>query len=98
MAVKKSSQSNSNVYFLATTSVLKPFVVPGIATAYIVKKDNFPVITDATCYVLEMWKESMRITHWHPNSSELGYVIAGEIQIILWRSPGETAVFTIGGV
>jgi len=26
---------------------------------------------------------------------ELGYVISGAIEVILWRSPGESAVFTL---
>ncbi len=49
-----------------------------------------------TCCALEIWDESMRTVHWHPNASELGYVISGTLEITLWLSPGETSVFTVG--
>lgn len=81
-------------FHLQTTAKISEFVAKDVGRAWIVDKDNFPVIEGVTCYTLELWDESMRLPHWHPNASELGYVIAGEIEIILWRSPGETAVFT----
>jgi oxalate decarboxylase len=37
----------------------------------------------------------MRVPHWHPNAFELGYVISGAVQIIIWRSPGESSVFNV---
>lgn len=58
-------------------------------------KDNFPALDGVTCYTLELWDESMRVPHWHPNAFELGYVISGKVQIIIWRSPGESASFIV---
>lgn len=82
-------------YHLQTVRDIPPFDTKKTGKAYIVSKDNFPILKGITCYTLEVWEESMRIPHWHPNASELGYVVSGEIEVIIWRSPGESAVFTL---
>ncbi len=66
-----------------------------IGKAYVVDQSNFAALAGVTCYTLEVWDESMRLPHWHPNATELGYVISGAIEIIIWRSPGESAVFVL---
>lgn len=82
-------------YLLKTQQVITPTNTPKVGTAFIVDQTHFPVLQGITCYTLEIWEECMRLPHWHPNASELGYVVSGDLQIILWRSPGETAVFTV---
>jgi oxalate decarboxylase len=72
-----------------------PYSIPNVANAWIVKKNVFPALDGITSYVLEVYDESMRLPHWHPNASELGYVVSGSLEVILWRSPGETAIFTL---
>lgn len=86
---------NLDNYHLDTLSKIKEVNVKETGTAWVVDKGNFPVLEGITCFTLELWDESMRIPHWHPNASELGYVVSGEVQIIIWRSPGETAVFNL---
>lgn len=81
---------------LETVSKITMFSQKDKARAWLVGKDNFPALQDVTCYTLELWDESMRVPHWHPNASELGYVVAGTVQIIIWRSAGESAVFNVG--
>ncbi len=83
-------------FHLQTKSKIKEFQTKDIGSAWLVDKENFPALNGVTCFTLELWDNSMRIPHWHPNASELGYVISGKVQIIIWRSPGETAVFTAG--
>jgi len=83
-------------YHLPTSQQVKPIVVEKTGQAYMVNKDTFPALDGITTYCLEVWEESMRLPHWHPNASELGYVISGTIEVMIWRSPGETAVFTVG--
>lgn len=80
---------------LQTTKVIKPREIKKCGIAYVVDKSNFPALDGITCYALEMWDESMRVPHWHPNAAELGYVVSGEIEIIIWRSPGETAMYKL---
>lgn len=81
--------------FLQTKRQIKPYTVENVGAAWIVNKDNFPGLEGVTCYTIEVWEESMRLPHWHPNAAELGYVVSGTIEIIIWRSPGETSVFTL---
>ncbi|HYF97843.1 MAG TPA: cupin domain-containing protein [Coxiellaceae bacterium] len=82
-------------YRLQTEQALSPVVIKGRGSAYTVDQNSFPVLQGITSYVLEVWEECMRLPHWHPNASELGYVVSGAIEVIIWRSPGETAVFTV---
>ena len=84
-----------SAFHLPTTQLIKPTSVEKRGKAYIVDKSNFAALSGITCYTLEVWDESMRLPHWHPNASELGYVVSGSIEIIIWRTPGESAVFTL---
>lgn len=83
-------------FHLRTHKIIRPFVAGKGGTEYIVSKDNFPILDGIACHTLELWEECMCIPHWHANASELGYVISGMIEVIVWRSPGESAVFTLG--
>lgn len=84
-----------DAWHLQTVRNIPPVTVNQVGKAYIVSKQNFPILNGVTCYTLEVWEESMRIPHWHPNASELGYVVSGEIEVMIWRSPGESTVFTL---
>lgn len=85
----------TDAYRLVTTRDITATEVKNVGKAYMVAKDRFPILSGVTCYALELWEESMRLPHWHPNASELGYVVSGSIEVMIWRSPGETAVFTL---
>lgn len=85
----------SDNYLLKTDKSVTPVIIDKMGVARLVDKDSFPALNGVTCYCLEIWEECMRLPHWHPNASELGYVISGSIEVIIWRSPGETAVFTL---
>jgi len=89
------SNTSLESYRLRTNKVIKPVTVEKVGVAHVVDKDNFAVLDGVTCYTLEVWEECMRIPHWHPNAAELGYVVSGTIEVIIWRSPGETAMFTL---
>jgi oxalate decarboxylase len=82
-------------YHLQTVRDISAFSVKDVAKAFIISRDNFPILNGVTCYVLEVWEECMRVPHWHPNASEVGYVVSGTIEVMIWRSPGESAVFTL---
>jgi len=64
-------------------------------TAVVVSSSNFPVLKGVTSFLLEIFEDSMRLPHWHPNAWEIGFVKEGTIKIYLWRSAGEAAVFTV---
>jgi oxalate decarboxylase/phosphoglucose isomerase-like protein (cupin superfamily) len=80
---------------LKTTKKISPRVIKEVGLAHTVDKNSFPALDGVTCYTLEVWEECMRLPHWHPNASELGFVVSGSIEVIIWRSPGETASFTL---
>ena len=82
-------------FHLPTKNMIKPTEIKNSGLAYMIDKENFPVLQGETAYALEIWEDCMRLPHWHPNATELGYVVSGEIEIIIWRSPGETAMFTV---
>lgn len=83
------------MFHLKTKNVIDHFQIENVGSAFVVNKDNFSALDGVTCYTVEVWEECMRLPHWHPNVAELGYVISGTIEVILWRSPGESAVFTL---
>lgn len=82
-------------YRLQTNRIVAPVTIEKVGTARMIGKDNFPALDGVSCYTVEVWEECMRLPHWHPNACELGYVIEGTIEVMIWRSPGETAMFTI---
>jgi len=82
-------------FHLKTLKKIKPREVKDVAIAHIVDKNSFPALNGITCYTLEVWEEAMRLPHWHPNASELGFVVSGAIEVIIWRSAGETATFKL---
>lgn len=83
-------------YRMQTNKVISPLITEKVGKVHMLDKTQFPVLDGVTCYTLELWEECMRLPHWHPNAAEIGYVISGTIEILIWRSPGETAVFTLG--
>ena len=56
---------------------------------------DFPALTNITCFVLELFDESMRLPHWHPNANELGYLISGKLEIYMWKYTGASTIFTV---
>jgi oxalate decarboxylase len=85
----------SSPFLLKTQQVVKRKGLQDQGIAFTVDKNNFPILDGVTCYTLEMWEECMRLPHWHPNATELGYVVSGSIEVLMWRSPGESTMFTL---
>lgn len=93
--MQNNNEKKASYFYLPTEKALKPYNIKDSGFAYLVDQSNFPALQGVTAYTLEVWEECMRLPHWHPNAAELGYVVSGEIEIILWRAPGETAMFTL---
>ncbi len=87
--------TKTTAFYLPTKKVISPTNIKNSGSAYIVDRDNFSALENITSYALEIWEECMRVPHWHPNASEVGYVVSGEIEVLIWRSAGETAMFTV---
>jgi len=88
-------QKKVTAFHLQTKKTIQPKQVKQSGSGYIIDKENFPILKGETAYALEIWEECMRLPHWHPNAAELGYIVSGEIEVLIWRSPGETAMFTL---
>lgn len=91
-----SEKGSADEFYFQTKLQGKYIDHKNLGEAWLVDKNNFPALDGVTCYTLEIWDESMRLPHWHPNASELGYLVSGTLEVIIWRSLGETAVFTVG--
>lgn len=81
-------------YLLKTYDVIKPMITKN-GIAHMVDKNNFSELDSISCFLLEIYDESMRLPHWHPNAMELGYLISGELEIFLWRYTGEASRFNV---
>lgn len=97
---KNSSEAENNTgnvqqYHLKTLEAIEPFVIENVGQVHAVDKNNFAILDSITCYNVEVWEECMRLPHWHPNACELGYIVSGELEVIIWRSPGETSVVSL---
>jgi oxalate decarboxylase len=92
----KSTVLSPQDFHLQTNKTIRAFVADKGGTAHVVNKNNFAALNGVTCHTIELWEQCMRVPHWHPNAAELGYVISGSIEIMIWRSPGESAMFTLG--
>lgn len=92
----KTHKNDVLAYRLQTNKAVKAITAKNVGVAHTVGKNNFSALEGVTCYTLELWEDCMRLPHWHPNASELGYVVSGKIEVIIWRSPGESAILTLG--
>lgn len=89
------SSTGISPYHLKTLEQIPAVTHEQVGTAHAVDKNNFPILESITCFTVEVWEECMRLPHWHPNACELGYIVSGALEIIIWRSPGESSVFTV---
>jgi len=90
-----SSSAVPAAHRLQTDEIVPTVGYNSSGTAVIVDVGNFPVLQGVTSYLLEIFEDSMRLPHWHPNAYEIGLVKEGTIKVYLWRSTGEVAVFTV---
>jgi len=81
-------------YSLKTREVVTP-LSNSSGKAWEVGLSNFPVLSGVTVFTIEFYDDSMRLPHWHPNCSELGYLLSGKLEIFLWRYTGEASKYTV---
>ena len=85
----------TSAYFLKTNKVVPPTTILNRGTLQIVTQPKFPVLNGLSGAIIELYDDSMRLPHWHPDANEMGYIISGTIEVYLWLSFGETSVFTV---
>ena len=89
----------TNPYLLRTKDIGKKPAY-GTEFGYVVEvtSNEFPILQGRriTSFVAEIYDEAMRVPHWHPGASELGYVQSGKMSVSIWKSPGEASTtFTV---
>jgi oxalate decarboxylase len=57
----------------------------------------FPILEGLAVYVVKLEKEGMREPHWHPNASELNFLVTGSARIRLLSPNGEIETFDMVG-
>ena len=60
--------------------------------------NSFPILngSNLSLFSLIMKPEGIRESHWHPNASELGYVLNGLTRLIILNPSGNVDTFEIG--
>ena len=66
---------------------IKPQAVCNGGTRSMANANNFPILKGMAVYTLHLEKGGVREPHWHPNTAELGYCLAGRALMTIF-SPG----------
>jgi oxalate decarboxylase len=69
-----------------------PIKAPG-GTARIVDSSNFPAATTIAAAYVEVEPGGMRELHWHPNTDEWQYFIAGQARMTVFAASGKARTF-----
>jgi oxalate decarboxylase len=70
----------------------RPIEAPG-GTARIVDSSNFPAASTIAAAYVEVEPGAMRELHWHPNTDEWQYYIAGQARMTVFASSGKARTF-----
>ena len=67
-----------------------PLVSAPVGSAIVARRDTWPALKHQAMYSLRVQGIGMREPHWHPETAELGYVLAGRARMTV-QSPGGAA-------
>ncbi len=67
---------------------------PG-GTGHVANRHTFPAAQNLSLVSLRMVPGSVREPHWHPDGTELNYVVAGEARLTVFSPDGEVDTFTL---
>ncbi len=65
-------------------------------TARVARSQVWPALTDMAMYSLRVSDEGMREPHWHPVTSEMGYVAEGRARMTALDPDGSTDTYELG--
>jgi len=86
------SVSNHNKFDLES---IKPQIETKGGSVRIANSLNFPQLEELALFSLRIAKNGIREPHWHPNATELNYVIAGKARLTIFSPGGEKDTFTL---
>jgi oxalate decarboxylase len=64
--------------------------------ARVARKQFWPALEDISMYSLRISHEGMREPHWHPQTAEMGYVLAGRARMTILDPGGDTDTYELG--
>lgn len=77
----------------------KPLIANAFGSARLARKDTWPALRTQSMYSLRLGGEGMREPHWHPETAEMGYVLAGRSRMTVkspFDGPGSVDTYEIG--
>lgn len=65
-------------------------------TAHVTKAALWPILRDMAMFSVTITQQGMREPHWHPETAEMGYVVAGKARMTILDPDGGTDTYIIG--
>lgn len=70
--------------------------IPGAGSVRIVDSSTFPAAADIAAALVRLAPGAMRELHWHPQSDEWNFFIAGTARITIYQAPQSSQTFDYG--
>lgn len=64
-------------------------------SATTIRKQFWPILDGLAMYVLKLKGTGMREPHWHPQTAEMGYVVAGKARMTILNPGGQVDTYTL---
>ncbi len=94
LAEVPASAADPNPWKFAVES-MPPAIVNAYGSARVARSDVWPALRRQSMYSLRLGGNGMREPHWHPETAEMGYVLAGRSRMTV-KSPSAVDTFEIG--
>ncbi len=91
-AWKDAAASNRHKFNLER---IQPQIKTKGGLARIANRENFPLLDHLALFSLKIAKKGIREPHWHPNATELNFVVSGKCRLIVFSPGGEKDEFTL---
>lgn len=88
------SAANPSPWKFAVESV-QPVIINSFGSARLARGDAWPALRKQSMYSLRLGGNGMREPHWHPETAEMGYVLAGRSRMTI-KTPSAVDTFEIG--
>jgi oxalate decarboxylase len=78
---------------------MRPLIANEFGTARLARSDTWPALRTQSMYSLRLAGTGMREPHWHPETAEMGYVLAGRSRMTIKSpadGPGAVDTYEIG--
>lgn len=88
------ANSNPNAHKFSLEKINPQIDTKG-GCAKIANKNNFPLLDKLALFSLRIYKNGIREPHWHPNATELNYIIEGKARLTIFSPRGDKETFEL---